>query len=231
MTGSALYELTRRGCLELLSSVGIAGSLAGSGESDATSQGVTVEKCLIPPASIPAEFEVRESSDMVPVLDTLRPADPWFESADAAVNGYVVRDGLVDPEWVLASVTVCGEEPLPRKTVESVTTNTISKQARDYRAIDECDVRCEQTRRTRSELSEWQLDVSIAQVLPGEQVTVAAAEFTDILRFQYCDEVLLGTVVFGPQDADRSVMGMVDRFAELQRSRLADARQHPVEVR
>lgn len=210
-------NLSRRSYLQLVSGVpfGISQIPRHSNRKD-TKEGVSASDLLISQEQAPSGFEITESVNGVPLLEYVSSTDLHLNQARSAARGYWKGPNEQNPYWVLSSVAVVSEEPISRRSIEQAARECYSEYVCEYDDETPDSVDIAQSRTTRSEMTDW------CMLIPRSDSPSHSSDylFKDVMRLQYYQNILLGTVVFGPSHADRDVDSMLTRYSRLQHSQL-----------
>lgn len=181
-----------------------------------TKERVSASDLLISQKQAPSDFEVAESISGVPLLEYLSSTDVRLNQSRSAVLGYWKGPNEQNPCWVLSSLAVVCDEPISRGSIEEAARLCYSNYVREYDAETPDYVDVTQSRTVYSEMTDWRM------VMRRSDAPSHASDylFKDVMRLQYHRNVILGTVVFGPDHADRDVDSTLTRFSRLQHSQL-----------
>lgn len=210
-------NLSRRSYLKLVGGVPFCISqIPGHSNRKDIKDGVSASDLLISQEQAPSGFEIAESVDGVPLLEYVSSTDLHLNQARSATRGYWKGPNEQDPDWVLSSVAVVSDEPISRRSIEQATGECYSEYVREFDAEtpDYLDIATSQT--ARSEMTDWCMVIRRSDS-PSHSSDYL---FKDVMRLQYYQNALLGTVVFGPGHADRDVDSMLTRFSRVQHSQL-----------
>ena len=216
---------TRRAFIQAIGGVsftGIAGSATATSGSSEERQPLAAADLVIPEPAVPAWFERHTTTDSdqgaAPLIEMLEHHDPRFESVDTATSGFWKGEVKSDPQWVLSSIALVGEDTLPRLHIEKVTDMFYDDYINEYDAETSVMIDFEKSVTANGNESDWQVDILEAP-LPADSETEPTTIFVEQMHNQFLDNVFLGTIVFGPADGSPSVESLVDEFATVQRNR------------
>ena len=216
---------TRRAFIKAVGGVsftGVVGSAtANSGTTDESST-LSAADLVIPETAVPDGFERHPMSDSnreaAPFIEKLQYLDPQFKSVDTAGNAFWKGEVESDPEWVLSSIALVGENTLPRPHIEKATDLFYDDYIDEYDAETSVMIEFEKSVTANGNESDWQVDVLEAPLLTDSE-TEPTPILVERMHQQFLDDVFLGTVAFGPADGSPSVESILDEFATAQRDR------------
>lgn len=222
-------QSTRRSYLRRVGSLAVAGVLPRTRTADAatTAEARTTaspdadpSQFLLKPADVPPAFEPVENSDEVPFFTALRNADPQFADAVTGVTGYWTGSSQTNPRWVVSSVACVGTHEPEFASIETAATQCHDTLAAAYADGYPPSIDVTQTHQVGSDRGTWRIDLQLP--LHGDDSDVSPTTIaTDLLYLRLQDNILLGTVVFGPASGTPSPDTRLDRYATLQATRLA----------
>jgi len=172
---------------------------------------------LVPDAAVPNRFTQYPEPDSGRFYDILTDNAPDLSNADTARVGYWDGNTQDDPHWVLSSIAIVADETLPRATVEAAAGQSNDKYVAEYDAETGPMIDFEQSRSRTDRAAEWQVDM-LQTSLFGDATDDPYPIFTDLMRFQFFDNVLLGTVVFGPRAEPPGLTALLEQVATQQRT-------------
>lgn len=213
MTGS-----TRRDWLRSVG-VGVTGVVThplATGTNDAETARLQAHDVIISDSAVPDRFTQHPEQGEGRFLDILTDDAPELTDADTAGNGYWDGDTQDDPHWVLASMAMVADETLPRATVEAAARKSCDEYVAEYDAETGPTIDFEQSHTRSDRVAEWQVDMLHTPVF-DDAADGAEPIFADLMRLQFFDDVLLGTVVFGPRAEPPELTAMLEKFATQQR--------------
>ena len=198
---------------------GIPSTLLGRSIAEDDTNPVAAE-ILLPEAELPEAFDCCPGLDIhtVPFVEALQSVDSRFKSSDIAAEGYWRGTDQSNPEWVVSSLAIVTEWPLPRKIVETATGQMWDEYVAMYDEETLFFVEFEQSFSRSERVSEWGLDI-IQTPHHTDLEPKTTVIYTERLRLQFFENTLIGTIVFGPTGSSPSVESLLDQYAEIQRSR------------
>lgn len=208
---------SRRSYFQLLGGVPFSSShLPKRSDRRSVKEDVYPSELVISQEQAPSDFEVADDTERVPLLEYVSSAGLCLDKAQTATQGYWKGTNEQNPHWVLSSFAIVCDEPISRRTIEPAAQQCYSDYVDEYDAETPDYVDLAQSRTTYSAMTDWQMVIQRSDS-PSHSSDYL---FKDTMRLQYHQEVLLGTIVFGPNYADREVESMFVRFSQLQRSQL-----------
>ena len=210
-------DFSRRSYVQMVGGAVFGSSqIPGRNKRDDTKENVSASDLLISHKQAPSDFEVAESPSGVPLLEYISSTDLRLDQARSAVRGYWKGPNEQNPRWVLSSLAVVCDKPISRRSIEEAARLCYSNYVREYDAETPDYVDFTQSRTVYSEMTDWRMLMRRS----GTPTHASDYLFKDVMRLQYHRNVILGTVVFGPDHADRDVDSMLTRFSRLQQSQL-----------
>jgi hypothetical protein len=188
----------------------------GSNQSTKTNENgtLTAADLLISTSEVPPGFEQHQEPGSNTYIDALDKSAFDIADADIATRGYWKGPTQAEPEWVLSTMAIVTEDP-PRAVIESAAQQAHDEYTAEYDAETSSLINFEQAHTTSDTTAEWQLNIHKASLFDDTTTHV----YTDIMRHQYVENAVLGTVVFGPTNVNTSVDSLLDTYATLQRIR------------
>jgi len=213
---------TRRTFVKAISGAsftGIPGTLLGSGAAEDDTAPVAAEMVL-PKGELPESFDCCPGPDIhtIPFVETLQSVDSRFESSDIAAEGHWKGTDPKNPEWVVSSLAIVTGWPLSRKIVETAASQMWDEYIVEYNDETPLFVEVEQSHSRGEEASEWGLDIFRTPFDTAKR-SEPTPLYTERLRLQFFEEVLIGTIVFGPVGSSPSVDSLLEQYAGVQRGR------------
>jgi hypothetical protein len=213
---------TRREYLQRVGALGVTGLLPDTNTPPAAEhlhEDVSAAELLIPESAAPVGFETTVESTAGPLVRQLRTADACFEDADTAGRGFWTGRDEDNPRWVLSCLALVCDWPIARQTVETVGSAVHDEFVAEYDTETPAHIDFEQSRTQRATLTDWRADMIRPEPF-SDSSSSSEVLFTDMLRLRYHENVLLGTVVFGPATSEHDVETMRNRYSRLQHTRL-----------
>jgi hypothetical protein len=173
---------------------------------------------LIPPEDTPAKFTRSPATGPGRFAETLETMDSMFTDADMATRGYWHGNTESDPEWVLVSHAIVGDEDLPRRTLEAAAEQAHDEYVAEYDDETSLLVTFEQDWQHRDKTTDWRLTIDQIPLFK-DQPDDPDPVFTELTRYQYHGNTFLATTAFGPYDTPPAIDTLVNRYATLQRAR------------
>ena len=175
---------------------------------------------VIPETELPAGFDRHPLSEenTVPIVETLQSLDSRFESSDIAVEGYWKGGNQENPQWVISSLAIVTGKPISQSLVETAAAQAWNQYIAEYEAETPRFVEFEPSRSRGEQASECCLNIFRTDVW-GDTESERKPIYTDRLRLQFFENVLLGTIVFGPTDSSPTVESLHEQYTNLQHSR------------
>jgi hypothetical protein len=186
-----------------------------TGTDDATEPRLRARDVIISETAVPDRFTQYPETGAGRFLGLLTDEAPELSDADTAGNGYWDGEEQENPHWVLASMAMVADETLPRATVEAVAEQAEDEFVADYDTETSQTIGFEQSHTRSDRAVEWQVDMVHTPVF-GDPANNGDPLFTDLLRLQFFDNVLLGTVVFGPRTEPPELTALLEQFATQQ---------------
>ncbi|SIS21275.1 hypothetical protein [Natronorubrum thiooxidans] len=181
---------------------------------------ISASNLLIPESAASGDFEPVTGTNSIPIMSHLRTRNSWFEGAETAAQGYWKGPDEENPHWVLSSLAVVCDQTLCRHAIEEATTRCYSEYVQEYDAETPVTVEFEQSRTHYTGWTDWQMDMLSIDPFSDDPSSSSERLFTDVMRLQYHGNVLLGTVVFGPDAVGRDVSSMLIKYSRFQHSQL-----------
>ena len=205
-----------------VSFTGIAGSATATSGSSEERQPLAAADLVIPETAVPAGFKRHPTSDSdreaAPFIEKLQYLDPRFKSVDTAGNAFWKGEVESDPQWVISSIALVGENTLPRPHIGKATDLFYDDYIDEYDAETSVMIEFEKSYSAHGNEADWQVDILEAPLLTDSE-TEPTPILVERMHQQFLDNVFLGTVAFGPADGSPSVESILDEFATLQRNR------------
>lgn len=203
-----------------LSAIATAPFITTTDTTTATSPSIQPDELLITQAQLPQAFTTSSGIDADDMFDSVQPPSRSPPSRDQiAFNSFWVGDDPDEPLWIAASSVCISVRP------ESVATatETVSHEYAEF--IDAYDAETaaywhfDRQYNEFEKFREWRTGIYIGHEISSEELFEVADEpkLVDVLRLQYVNNILLGTVLFGPTDWYWSYKELLDRLTEYQR--------------
>lgn len=212
-----MTDSTRRDWLRSVG-VGVAGVVTHgitTGTDDAAESRLRARDVIISDSTVPNRFTQYPEPEEGRFFTILTDAVPALTDADIAGNWYWDGDEQENPHCVLASMAIVADETLPRATVEAAAEQADDEFVAEYDAETTQTIRFEQSYTRSDRVAEWQVDMVHTPVF-GDPANNGEPLLTDFLRLQFFDNVLLGTVVFGPRTEPPELTALLEQFATQQ---------------
>jgi hypothetical protein len=213
-----MTDYTRRDWLQNVG-VSVTGFVpyATSGRTDDTQEpNVQARDVIVPETVVPDRFTPYSERGTGRFFDILTDKAPELTDVDFAGNGYWDGDTQEDPHWVVSSIALVANDTLPRGTVEAAARKSYDEYVSEYDAETEPRIDFEQSRVRSGRSTEFQVDM--VQTSMFDDASEADPIFSDLMRLQFLDNVLLGTVVFGPRSKPPELTALLEEFATQQYS-------------
>lgn len=214
---------TRRDYLRQLGNLSVVplAANADEGRTDiSTLPDVTATELVIPEREAPAGFQTAAEPSDPPILSTLQSVTNVVTPVDTAVRGYWMGRDEDNPRWVLSSIAIVTDQPIARQDVETTGSRVYDEFVSEYDVETPSYIDFDQSQTQHATMTDWRMDMVSSASNSATSTSSTEVLLTDIMRLEHHENVLLGTVVFGPDAADRDVETMLTRYAHLQRSRL-----------
>ena len=203
---------SRRAFLHRVGAVSLTGVTATSATAETT---ITAPDLVIPDSEAPDDFDPLPSVDSNRFTDALHTATPELTNSDIAVAGYWNGDTQTDPEWVLSSMAIVADEPLPRASIEAAAEQAYDEHVAEYDAETSSLINFEETHARTDQTTEWGINVYRAPMFNDRDD--GKLVFAERMRYQFFDTAAVATLAFGPHKQDPPVDALVDEYAALQR--------------
>jgi len=178
---------------------------------------------LIPDSEAPPGFDRQPTPESSSFTDALDESAFDTASADIATQGYWKGPAQTDPEWVLVSTAIVADTPIPRTEIETAAQQSYDEYVTAYDAETSPLIDFEQAHTASNSVSEWRVDIHETSFTDDTPRHI----YTDIMRQQYVENAVLGTIAFGPTDTGPPIDSLLDQYATLQRSRYETYRAAP----
>ncbi|WP_302080574.1 hypothetical protein [Salinibaculum rarum] len=211
---------TRRAFLQGIGGIGVIGVPTRTADEGTTTGGdttVTATDLVIPASEVPPGFESYPTPNSNSFIDALEELTLDVTSTDIAVQGYWSGEVQSDPEWVLSSVALVSEDPLPRTSIETAAQQSYDEYVEAYRAETTPLIEFDQSYTRGDQVSDWRVEIFEKSLFHNSNEG-AEHILTDRMRHQFLGNVVLGTLAFGPTDTDPPIKLLLDEYATLQRT-------------
>lgn len=196
---------------------GVATSAIISEADDSRTARLRARDVLVPDVAVPNRFTQYPDPDSSRFFDILTGNAPDLINADTARVGYWDGNTQDNPHWVLSSIAIIADETLPRATVEAAAGQSNDEYVAEYDAETGPMIDFEQSHSRTDGAAEWQVDM-LRTPMFNDDADNANPIFTDLMRLQFFDNVLLGTVVFGPRAEPPELTTLLEQAATQQRA-------------
>ncbi|MDB2287012.1 hypothetical protein PM038_17475 [Halorubrum ezzemoulense] len=133
--------------------------------------------------------------------------------ADTATNGYWDGGTQDNPHWTVSSMATVADDTLSRGVVEAAAGQSYDEYVADYDAETRSSIAFEQSSTRTDRGAEWQMNMLQTY---GDDSDATVIRYTDRMRIQFFDNVLLGTIVFGPRQEPPELATMLEAFTTQQ---------------
>lgn len=220
---------TRRAFIKAIGGVSFTGVVdSASATSDTTKETPTLraDDLIIPETAVPAGFDRHSQSDSdrgpPPFVQKLQDHSLRFKSVEAATSGYWKGEVESDPQWVLSSIALIGEDTLPQLHIEVATDKFYEDYIAEYEDKTSVMIEFESAYAIDGNNADWQVDILEAPLLTDSE-TEPTPILVERMHQQLLGNVFLATIAFGPADGSPSVESLLEQFATVQRDRYESA--------
>jgi hypothetical protein len=182
-----------------------------SGTEDTQEPNLRARDVIVPETAVPDRFTPYSERGTGRFFEILTDEAPELTEVDIAGNGYWDGATQEDPHWVVSSIALVANDTLSRGTVEAAARKSSDEYVSEYDAETGPMIDFEQSHGRSGRSTEFQVD--IVQTSMFNDASEADSIFTDLMRLQFLDNVLLGTVVFGPRSKPPELTAMLEELA------------------
>lgn len=197
-----------------------------SGTDDDQESGLQARDVLVPDTALPERFSQYPDLGSGRFFDILTDKVPTLTDADTATNGYWDGGTQENPHWTVSSMAIVADDTLSRESVEAAAGQSYDEYVADYDAETRPTITFEQSSTRTDRGAEWRMDMFQPPMF-GDDSEDTEIIFTDLMRIQLFDNVLLGTVVFGPRSESPELTAMLEAFATQQHAQYRAHRTTP----
>jgi hypothetical protein len=176
---------------------------------------VSATELVITDAQTPPGYDQYPSPDNNPFIEALKQQNIPVDTADTANTGYWRGGEQDNPEWVLSSLALVADTQLDRAAVNAAAETVHHDFVESYDAETSPLIDFNQSQTRRGQQSDWHVD--LIRTVPFNDEHAPVHMFSDLMRLQYCGNVLLGTIAFGPHETQPDITSLVTQYATLQR--------------
>lgn len=212
-----MSDQTRRDWMRSMGA-GVAGVVTHpltSRTNDAQTARLRARDVLVPETTLPERFSQYPDPGSGRFFDVLTDEVPALTDADTATNGYWDGGRQENPHWVVSSMAIVADETLARVPVEAAAGQAYDEYVADYDAETRPTIAFEQSSTRTARGAEWRMDLLQTSKF-GDDSEDANILFTDLMRLQFFDNVLFGTVVFGPRAEPPALTTLLEELATQQ---------------
>lgn len=211
-----MTDYTRRDWLQKVG-VGVTGVVPyaiSNRTNDTQESNLRARDVIVPETAVPDRFTPYSERGTGRFFDILTDKTPELTDVDFAGNGYWDGTTQEDPHWVVSSLALVANDTLSRGTVETAARKAYDEYISEYDAETGPMIDFEQSRARNGRSTEFQVDM--VQTSLFDDASEGNPIFTDLMRLQFLDNVLLGTVVFGPRSEPPELTAMLEELATQQ---------------
>ena len=186
--------------------------LTSGTDNDQESQ-LKARELLVPETVVSDRFSQYADLGSGRFFDILTEEVPALTDADTVTNGYWDGGTQDNPHWTVSSMAIVADDTLSRGPVEAAARQSYDEYVADYDAETRSSIAFEQSTTRTDRGAEWQMNMLQTY---GDDSDATVIRFTDRMRIQFFDNVLLGTVVFGPRQEPPELATMLEAFTTQQ---------------
>ena len=179
---------------------------------------------LVPETAVSDRFSQYADLGSGRFFDILTDEVPALTDADTATNGYWDSGTQDNPHWTVSSMAIVADDTLSRGAVEAAAGQSYDEYVAEYDAETRSSIAFEQSATRTDRGAEWQMNMLQTY---GDDSDATVIRFTDRMRIQFFDNVLFGTVVFGPRQEPPELATMLETFTTQQHSQYRAHRATP----
>lgn len=211
-----MTDYTRRSWLQNVgaSVTGFAPYVISRGTKATQRSSLRARDVIVPDTVVPDRFTQYSERGTGRFFDILTDKAPELAEVDFAGNGYWDGATQEEPHWVVSSIALVANDTLPRGTVEAAAKKSYDEYVSEYDVETGSRIDFERSHARSGRSTEFRVD--IVQTPMFDDASEADPILTDLMRLQFLDNVLLATVVFGPQSEPPELSDMLEEFATQQ---------------
>jgi hypothetical protein len=197
-----------------------------SGTVDDQESRLQARDLLVPETVVSDRFSQYADLGSGRFFDILTDEVPALTDANTATNGYWDGGTQDNPHWTISSMAIVADDTLSRGAVEAAAGQSYDEYVTDYDAETRSSIAFEQSSTRTDRGAEWQMNMLQSSMF-GDGSDDTVIRFTDRMRIQFFDNVLLGTVVFGPRQEPPELATMLEAFTTQQHAQYRAHRATP----
>lgn len=197
-----------------------------SGTDDDQESRLQARDLLVPETVVSDRFSQYSDLGSGRFFDILTDEVPALTDADTATNGYWDGGTQDSPHWTVSSMATVADDTLSRGPVEAAAGQSYDAYVADYNAETRPTIAFEQSSTRTDRGAEWQMNMLQTSTY-SDDADDTVIRFTDRMRIQFFDNVLLGTVVFGPRQEPPALATMLEAFTTQQHAQYRAHRSAP----